>query len=373
LEVPLENSLVYVELSLKIKATKEFTPGLNIVNSSSYPDCNPRSSIPFKIKPDVSIYPAGTDADVKTDSRISEIFVEFKWNTTDDPFCDLHDVAFEGGIVKSFLRDSKAGEDTLGQITSYAAAQLSAQFRTHLYSVLIVKDTARILRWDRSGTIVTEAIKYNKSSVLADFFRRYARAPPNMRGKDESASTPTPAEAVAAREALGLDMTIPLVKLSIPDTDGSQLYFVMPTPEATLYTPPGRATRGSRAYNVSQGTIVFLKDSWRIDLLDIQAEGRVYKRLRDAAVRHVPRCVASGDISTEGYHATKTNLYVDKPWACPLGAHLIPHRHYRLALDVVGRVLVQYRSSHEMVTAVRDSLIGELLSWSWTTLTCMAL
>lgn len=351
---------------MKIKATEQFAPCLKFINSSLHPDCNTRSSFPFKIKPDISIYPAGTDANVKTDSTISEIFIEFKWNTTDDPFCTLQQ-------KQSFLSRSKSADDTLGQITSYAAAQLGAQFRTHLYSVFIVKDTARILRWDRSGTIVTEAIKYNESSLLAEFFRRYSKAPPEMRGKDESASVPMPAEAALAREALGLETEIPLIKLSIPDANGSPLYFVMPTPQATLYTPPGRATRGFKAYDISRRAIVFLKDSWRIDLPDIQAEGLVYKTLSYAKVRHVPCCIASGDISTKDYHATKTHLYVGEPWACHADVHFVPHRHYRLALDVVGRVLVQYRSSYEMVTAVRDSLIGELLSWSWTILTYIAL
>ena len=45
----------------------------------------------------------------------------------------------------------------------------------------------------------------------------------------------------------------------------------------------------------------------------------------------------------------------------------------RLALDVVGHSLVQYRSSYKMVAAVRNALIGELLQCSWAPLTCMAL
>ena len=123
-----------------------------------------------------------------TDSSLAEIFIEFKWNPSDDPFCDVHDVSCsqcKAGMVKSFLCGSKAGNDTLGQITSYAVAQLGSQFRTHLYSVFIVKGTARILRWDRSGTIVTEAIPYNESPFLAEFFRRYSKASPEMRGKDQ--------------------------------------------------------------------------------------------------------------------------------------------------------------------------------------------
>ncbi|KAG2062211.1 hypothetical protein BDR06DRAFT_858889, partial [Suillus hirtellus] len=63
--------------------------------------------------------------------------------------------------------------NTLGQITSYAAAQLSTQFCTHAFSLLIVCDHAHIIRWDREGAIVTSAIDYNNEPYLAGFFHRY--------------------------------------------------------------------------------------------------------------------------------------------------------------------------------------------------------
>ena len=301
-----------------------------------------------------------------TDSASSAIFIEFKWKMSDDPFCDVHNVQRplpSGGdiTVESFLRDTKSADDTLGQITAYATAQLGSQFRTHTYSVLIVKGMARILRWDRSGAIVTEAIEYNKSSLLAEFFRRYSTAPPEMCGVDQTVSVPTPAEATAAREALKLDDTTPLFKLEIPGIDGTSHYFVTSTPRATLYTPPGRATRGFQAYNISQGTLVFLKDSWRVDLPDIQAEGLTYEMLKKAAIRNVPHCLVAGDISTTKYHSTKTFAYTTKPWACYTDAHFIPHRHYRLALNVIGRSLTTFESSYQLVAAVRDSLIGKSL------------
>jgi hypothetical protein len=343
----------------KIATSKQYINNydLKFVNSSSSPDCNQRSLLPFKIKPDISIYPPTTAGNVATDSALVEMFIEFKWYPSDDPFGDVR-VSDSNG--RSFLRDTKAAYDTLGQITSYAAAQLGAQFRTHVFSVLILRDTARLLRWDRSGAIVTEVIKYNEIDLLIEFLYRYSKAPAAMRGKDESASDPSPEEARAARDALGLKNTIPLVKLSIPDADGVR-YYVTPSPEPTLYTPPGRATRGFKAYDILGKTLVFLKDSWRIDLPDIEAEGQVYKTLRDANVSHVPGCLASGDILSERYHATKTQAYVTEPWACHSDTRFIPHRHYRLSLDIIGRLLVDYKSSYEMVSAVRDALIGEFL------------
>lgn len=269
----------------------------------------------------------------------------------------------------TFLNDSSAAMDTLGQITSYAAVQLGAQFRTHIYSVLIVKNTARILRWDRSGTIVTEAFEYDQSPHLAEFFRRYSVAPTAMRGKDETVSIPSRYEARNARKVMGLGANIPVLRLSVPAPDGSLYYFFVPTPEAILYTPPGRATRGFSAYDPSSGELVFLKDTWRIDLPAFIPEGEVYAKLNAASVRNVPKCLASGDISTYStskYHATTTCDYVRSPWVCkncschPNGPW-VPHQHYRLVLDILGRSLVDFSSSREMVSAVRDALYGELL------------
>lgn len=108
--------------------------------------------------------------------------------------------------------------------------------------------------------------------------------------------------------------------------------------------------------------MVFLKDSWRIDLPDILPEGVTYKVLNSANARHIPLCLVSGDISSIEYHATKTHLYARELGAgCDDAAHFIPHRHHRLVLDVVGRVLTEYRSSFEMVSAMRDALTGEFL------------
>jgi hypothetical protein len=40
----------------------------------------------------------------------------------------------------------------------------------HAYSIFILWDTARMLWWDRLGTIVTEAFKYNEEKFLIEFF-----------------------------------------------------------------------------------------------------------------------------------------------------------------------------------------------------------
>jgi hypothetical protein len=344
-----------------VSLTQPFTSHLTFVNSSAYVDSNPHLDFPFKVKPDISVYSTDSYPGKVTNSAKVELFIEFKWKYDHDPFRPPYKIQHNSDTVMTFLRDTKTADDTLGQITAYAAAQLGSQFRTHAYSILIVKDTARFFRWDRSGTIVTEAFHYNESNHLVEFFRRYSKASPDMRGNDQSVSDPTPTEATLARQFLELDNDTPLVKLTIPHTDGSPLYYVASTPRVTPYTPPGRATRGFPAYDISRHTLVYMKDSWRVDIPNIWPEGLVYGELKKHSVRNIPDCLSSGDIATDQYHRSKTCAYVREPWACHSDAHFIPHRHYRLTLDIIGRSLTKYQSSYEMVSAVRDAIIGELL------------
>jgi hypothetical protein len=101
-----------------------------------------------------------------------------------------------------------------------------------------------------------------------------------------------------------------------------------------------------------------LKHSWRVDLPDIQAEGLTYEMLRVAKVRNIPHCLISGDISKADYHATKTHRYTTKPWACHSHAVFIPHWHYRLTLDIIGRSLTTFKSSYEMVLFEMVSMVS---------------
>ncbi|KAI5982204.1 hypothetical protein EDC04DRAFT_2522389, partial [Pisolithus marmoratus] len=132
------------------------------------------------VKPNLSIY----SDDYSTGCNCSkiEICVEFKWDASLD--------AFDGPFIEeqsgfpSFVHPSKSVKDTLGQITAYASAQLGSQYCTHAFSVLIVWDTAHIMRWDQEGVIVTCPIKYGKDQMLAKFFLCYSQAPPELCGID---------------------------------------------------------------------------------------------------------------------------------------------------------------------------------------------
>ena len=52
------------------------------------------------------------------------------------------------------------------------------------------------------GAIITEAFCYNSDCTLAEFFRRYHKAPPNVRGVDTTITVPTPDEICLVMECL---------------------------------------------------------------------------------------------------------------------------------------------------------------------------
>ncbi len=59
---------------------------------------------------------------------------------------------------------------------TYAALQLDCQYRTHVFSVLVVRNYAQLIQWDRSGAIVTTPIYYQQDPALLDFFTLYDQA-----------------------------------------------------------------------------------------------------------------------------------------------------------------------------------------------------
>jgi hypothetical protein len=145
-----------------------------------------------------------------------------------------------------------AGRDTLGQITSYATAQFAKQFRTHIFSVLIFHEHARLIRWDRSGAIVTRRFNYCDTIHLLDFFWRYNVSSLEQRGVDTSV-TIVSGEGIpaAAIEALGINSKTPLLQFSVHDSNTAADRFYIgrkPTFDGST-SPTGRQTRAFLAFD----------------------------------------------------------------------------------------------------------------------------
>ena len=262
------------------------------------------------------------------------------------------------------MNNTIAGRKTGGQITAYAASQLSAQYRTHTFSILIVKDRARFIRWDRSGAIVTEPVLYNSSHWLHEFFIRYNIVGQAVQGWDDTVRPASPGETERARQLSALQSGDLLV-VSIPG-DNKKHEYIIKAPVAEPYAPPGRGTRVSFALDLQvEGNklgLVLLKDSWRVAAPGMSKEGDIYKKLEKANVPNVPRCSNSGDIgSDDSCHSTQTQKFANEPWCASVNLKFITHRHHRLVLEDIGKPLDGFGSSFNMAKAIYAALEGKKL------------
>ncbi|KAF8816919.1 hypothetical protein BYT27DRAFT_7247809 [Phlegmacium glaucopus] len=180
-----------------IAALKHHCPGFDLVDTHNHQEMGTSKTKPA-IKPDVSPYISGcrTDPTIITDISLVDI---------------------QMGIQSA---------DTRGQSTT---KQLASQFRTHAFSVIICKDMARLIHWDRSGAVVTQAFSYVEERWLAFFFWRYTYSSRAVHGVDESVAAPTDADAAyiqRARATLELDDDKPLFKFAVyNDKEDVSYYF----------------------------------------------------------------------------------------------------------------------------------------------------
>ena len=164
-----------------------------------------KTAFPFKIKPDCSVF-AKEHLFKGTDSSAVELFIKFKQSGADDPFFNFpQSQASSSDKTNPFMKDTVESRTTCGQITAYATSHMSAQYWTHVFFILICEDYARLIRWDRSGAIVTEPIYYNVDPHLFHFFILFDHSQPNVRGQDtivRSANSEDTKDAVKAVKEL---------------------------------------------------------------------------------------------------------------------------------------------------------------------------
>ncbi|TFK66286.1 hypothetical protein BDN72DRAFT_899991 [Pluteus cervinus] len=306
-----------------------------------------------KFGPDITTY-----YDVPEDDRPekctltqADMLLEFKFHTSDDPFDDDSD---------NFERATEGGKKTLGQITVYATAQLARQFRTHVFSILVFPKYARLLRWDRSGVVVTGKIDLLNTKVIPEFFLRLQRATPRFRGVDGTVrpANLTPEQDQEVRAALGAESDTVLLEMTV-----SGRKFI--TADSVFFgasSPLGRATRCFRAYDLKKKKSHILKDSWRIYTRSRKPEHKIYDKLRRKKVPHIPKVEIGGDLDPSGRtHQTITQNYDREPWSKAKN-RLRTFRHYRIVLQRLHGHLSSCRNIKDVVIAVRDAAEAEALA-----------
>ncbi|EJD36483.1 hypothetical protein AURDEDRAFT_74152 [Auricularia subglabra TFB-10046 SS5] len=162
-----------------------------------------------------------------------------------------------------------------------------------------------------------------------------------MRGHDTTVEDVTNnAGLQTVRVSLGLGNDAPLYRIPV---GGENYYVSRPFTHQHIY-PIGRGTRCYTAYEAQSGRLVLLKDTWRVEAYT--REGEVYELLSKNSVHNIPGMKAHGDVQPdEPLQACGQN---DGPTR--------RHVHYRLVLDTVGRALSDFRSTWELVRAVKGAL-----------------
>ena len=314
-----------------------------------------------EIKPDVSLYIAGCrrDPTIVTDISLIDVHMEFKIDPNDDPFRDPQENGHDdnNSHLHPFENNTLASADTMGQITCYVTQQLSNQFRTHAFSVLICKDRARLIYWDRSGAVVTRSFSYVNEQWLATFFWRYTHSSAAVRGIDESVTVPTDADAIhvqKAKAALLLHDETPIHKFMIYGEDEGDISYCFGNKPWFKGTgsPTGRATRVFTVYSPELDKPVLMKDTWRVSLRGMQTEGAIYRRLHAANVSHIARFIRGGDV-TSPFCRTRSYKFAKR-----FGLQLRPHNHYRFILYDIGRDLTSFTTTKELVETLTDALQG---------------
>jgi hypothetical protein len=362
-------------------------PELTFKNTTASQDLSRK-----KKKPDISIYwklPDNYDSERDLDFKAVDLWIENK-NKHDDIFRPLSELKRDDeidGDLESHIQWTDSAYKICGQLIAYATALHHSQFRVFSFGVFLFGEEGRLLRWDRSGVVYTEAFPWKmQPDTLCEFFWRLNFLSPVDRGYD---TTVTPVmddddEVKAALSKLrtyegwenGEKLEIAnLYRILVHDdraTDGQLRSYI--TPGAIWDTNEffGRCTFGYIAYDVAASKLVYLKDFWRTDLPRIQKEGDVYRKLHDANVPNIPALGPAGDVPLSPDHAgtfplavqrTKTQDYVKGSgrlveW-CPGQPCVGPYVHYRLVLETLGQPLNTFKSTRQLCEVIRDAIIGK--------------
>lgn len=342
--------------------------------------CVPAKADPEHRKPDISVF-----SNVPNLNSAIQQPQEFRWGTvelwienkpkTRDPFITIEELYKHAEDVTCHIGWTKIDYKTSGQLIAYATALHRFQFRVFSFSVVLFDDSARLLRWDRSGAIYTETFQW-KDGILFEFLWRFNYLSAVDRGYDTTVCPAEDDEAEAALPKLRDHLKVEnlgrehLHKILVWDDhtfDNEFRRYITPSANWATNALIGRATFGYIAYDVESGDLVYLKDFWRVDNDEIQTEGEVYRELHKAHVPNIAILGHDGDVRSiiddgQASHSvvqmTKTQKYVGCDW-CPGRPGVEPYIHYRLVLETVGIPLNKFKSTRQLCEVIRDAVSGK--------------
>ncbi|KAH9941988.1 hypothetical protein B0H21DRAFT_869072, partial [Amylocystis lapponica] len=291
--------------------------------------------------------------------------VSFEWKRS-----DIEDNPFDDTPGHAFEATSELRKKNCGQIISYASEVLMRQHRCFHFTVVVFGLYAHIIRWDRSGAIVTKRINYkDEPHILCSFLWQFCHLSDEKQGYDSTAvlvEKGTPDFAVMKRasekkvktrsrvtkSARWKERTRSLEDTSSPSAERSTCWFLVNKPHFMAQGPTGRGTRGYDALDCVTGKFMFLKDTWRVDTDGFEKEGAVLKALNNAEVQNIPTVICHGDVRNQHTITHEYWLYPDPDAQNPMKGHA----HYCLVEEEVGCSLSQFNTGQFLLKIVVDCL-----------------
>ncbi|KAF8645316.1 hypothetical protein AX16_007913 [Volvariella volvacea WC 439] len=272
-----------------------------------------------------------------------------------------------------FENHSDSGINTRGQIACYAGVTMAVQFRLHMFSILLCGRYARFIRWDRSSAIVSRRFDFvDNPYIVFDFFKRYGQLTHAQRGFNPDVSLATKDQGVTVRRQLrkfapeywcGRALDLSQEKIAEIDTQSFVCWvfngkkYIVPAPlcDTGGFSPFGRASRGRLVYELEEGKLRYLKDSWREDSPCTKPEAEIYRLLENSGVEYVARMSDGGDTG----HETVGHECTSYPWVSKNKRLLVRHLHNHIIVLVdIGRDIKTFKTAHQLVICIADAMEG---------------
>ena len=336
-----------------------------------------------------------------------QLFIEVKKGVDQDIFTDP--LEYPPPSDYRFTVDT-SGEDeklsyrisALGQNAHYAHMVQTRQFRTCVFSLTISGSTARMMRWDRSGVLVTEAFDYKANpQTLIEFVWRFIKAKPAQQGFDPTAVAVDSEEdrdsfLVAIRSHVQLQLDLDPTTNEFND-EVSRHYYPGAITRLTIgshdiwvsrplwlsHAIVGRCTAGYWGVRSDTKEVVFVKDVWRTNVKDVELEGDILKGLQEKGVEHIPTVLSHGDAANgglsilpinpvwlltafpiDGPQTTRIDGFTFEPWVKSLHPKdhrlrkITPRVHYRLVMKTAGYPLSFFKGSRELLKGAFGGFTG---------------
>ncbi|KAJ3476563.1 hypothetical protein NLI96_g11074 [Meripilus lineatus] len=233
--------------------------------------------------------------------------------------------------------------------------------RLHLFSVHIYRRSARLLRWDSSGVVVTEAFDYTQyPHLLLDFLHHVSRMDNEQLGFDPTIlpasevelqiiSDYSPEERHRAMFDKAFSEPSKIQKVFVEGTE-----FLIGDPHSERQEVVGRRSKCYMAFDLGRRTLCHMKDGWRLS--KDHPEWETYRVLKIHGVPHIAALVAGCDVNQQ---ATITQDMIN---ANDLDSNWVEGRvHCRIVTEEVGAALTEYQNSAELCTLVFSAFEGESL------------